>query len=98
MDKTDRRVIRRVINNVIMHVNNAVGSLEGCIEGSEQEIDNAVELLGQYSNVPQFAEMAKELDKITDEIEGVEELSARLSEISDKLRHLFYELVGGGAW
>jgi len=91
----DRRVIRRVINNVIEHVDNAIGDLEGCIENSEQEIDNAVELLGQYNNMPQFAEIAKELDKITDEIEGIEELSARLSEISDKLRHLFYELIGG---
>jgi methyl-accepting chemotaxis protein len=97
MDRTDRKVIRRVINNVIEHVENSIGNLEGCIESTEQEIDNAVELLEQYKNMPQFAEIVKELDKINDEIEGIEELSAQLSDISNRLRHLFYELLGGNS-
>jgi len=95
VDKTDRKVIRRVINNVIEHVENSVGNLEGCIESTEQEIDNAVELLEQFKNMPQFAEITNELNKINDEIEGIEELSARLSDVSNRLRHLFYELLGG---
>ncbi len=81
--------------NSIEYVDSAMSNVKGCVESTEQYIDNAIEILEQYKNAPQFKDMYDELNGIADEIEGIEEISEKLDKINDKLKEMLMKVESG---
>ena len=96
IDKMHREIIKgltkKVLNELMDNIENAIGNIEGCVESTEQEIDNAIEILERYKNAPQFKDIYNELNDIVNEIEGIEEISEKLDKINDKLKEMLMKV------